>query len=257
MNVIKFNIEIKKRFAYFDKKESIHSIIEKNFQSEIDFDGDFYKKIKSEWKSIEYENIKSLNSEKSLKGYFTTKNATFFVFEKNSNNVRSKNNLSYEVVSYGDISVESLLNLTFKKINSIISKPRLSCEHIGETRIFIFPFNSNGNDIYSYQLKVRADLVKPINISLNDIIRWGLILLIGLISLSIYFNNPEDSLKNILLSVIASVIFYLSTDLILYLVVPLIFKNGYRNVKINNLSTVVETNEEMIVTKTEPLTIPE
>ena len=78
MNVIKFNIEIKKRFAYFDKKESIHSIVEKNFQSEIDFDGDFYKKIKSEWKSIEYENIKSLNSEKSLKGYFTTKKCYFF-----------------------------------------------------------------------------------------------------------------------------------------------------------------------------------
>ncbi len=264
MNVIKFDIEIKKPRFGGKELSSVRTHIESCFQNELDFEGSFLEKLKEEWNNIEFSSVKALNSEGFLIGYSTSKNIKVFLFEKNNTGLRGKNNIALEVIAFGDLPVELILNESFFKIKKVITK--LSCNHINDTRIFIFPFDSSTRDIFSYELKVRANLKNPFNIKLNEIIRWAAMFFIACIFAVMFLkiDTSTEELKqknsaasNIYISIAGSAIFYLIGDFILYLLVPVFKRRSFRNVEITDLSSVVEAKSDLSMNHTEKLTIPE
>lgn len=255
MNVVKFDIEIRKRF-FCSKDKSVSKLIDGNFLNEFEQTDNLAEEIKKEWQDISSENLRALKSEKNIKLYLTIKNIKIFIFENTATRIKSKNNISFEVIAFSDIDVEELLNLAYKKIRSVINDKNIICKHIGETRIYIYPYNSSSDDIYSYDLKIRANLIKPLNISYKDIIRWSLVFLLALICFIYSTKEVDTNTKAILQSITASAIFYLVIDFVLLILIPLIFKRGQRTIKINNLSSVVETTD-VLPTNNDSLKIPE
>lgn len=266
MNVIKFDIEIKKGWFFADKKKSVKEQIVFAFEKELDFEGPFIDRLKEEWENIQLPSLKALNSSNFLVGFVTSKNIKIFLFEKNNTGLRGKNNIALEVIAYGDLPVEQILNESFTKIQSV--NDNLKCNHINDTRIFIFPFDTSTRDIYNYELKVRAELKSPYNISKNDIFRWIFMFLIAAISSIIYFKidnskadptqkEKNDAILNIFISICGSAIFYLISDAVLYFVIPFFKRRSHRNVQINNLSSVVEARTELPFNDDEELIIPE
>lgn len=266
MNVIKYDIEIKKGWFLPDTKTSVKEQIISSFKKELDFQGSFTDRLAEEWENIQLSSVKALNSPNFLIGYVTSKNIKIFLFEKNNTGLRGRNNIALEVIAYGDLPVDQILNESFTKIQRVNAE--LTCSHINDTRIFIFPYNSATRDIYDYELKVRAELKSPYNITNKDIFRWVFMILITAISAILYFkldNSTADPILkeknsaflNIYITVCGSAIFYLISDSILYFVIPFFRRRSYRNVEINNLSSVVEARTELPINHEEVLTIPE
>jgi bacteriorhodopsin len=78
--------------------------------------------------------------------------------------------------------------------------------------------------------------------------RWVLMTLILVASFCYNINLKEDSdNKNIALSILGSSLFYLITDLIIFILIPLITQMGHRNVRINDLSSFVEAQDQAVV----------
>jgi hypothetical protein len=266
MNVIKYDIEIKKRRFIWDNKKSIKDQLIDCFKKELEFAGDYDDCLQEEWNAISLEQVRALNSSSFLVGYATSKSINIFLFEKSNVGLRGKNNIAIEVIAFGDLPVEQILNESFSKIQEV--NKSLSCNHINATRIFIFPFDTATRDIYNYELKIRAELKKPYNINYSDIGRWILMFLVSIISLFLYFNLKEgkrfvgemeddNTLLSIYLSIFGSAIFYLLTDAIIYFIIPFFRRRNYRRIEITNLSSVVEARTELPIEKGERLIIPE
>lgn len=261
MNVIKFEIEILisnnifKRFInkifYKKKLNPISGYINENFKNEIECDGDFVSKLHNEWNSLFFENITTLNSPKYLLGYTTTKNIKIFVFEKQNSGLRNKSNIAVDVISFGELDVEVVFNESIKKIQSIL-RP-LSCKHINNSQIFIFPYNSQNKDIYSYELKVKA-IVKSIKLSNFEGYSWGIMFLISFLSIVIYFLTENPDTKNICLVLMGSGI-TLFAEIFIY-IIKKIAGHFKKNVYIQNMSSVVDTIDISTLTKEEELKIP-
>lgn len=247
MNVIKFTVEIDKRSKFFSSKD-IADLINLNLNDEFSNQNNLIETFREEWKNVSYPNIRALKSEMSIHSQLTAKNVKIFIFNITQNNqAQSKHSISYEVIAFGDMEVQKLLNISFSKITGVFNSFSLRCKHIGETRIFIFPFNTNTNDIFSYDLKIRADIEKPINISKNEIFRWMIMALI-LVACVFYNLNLKENTddKNIALSILGSSLFYLITDIIIFIVAPAISQRGQRVVKINDLTSFVEAQDNVM-----------
>jgi len=247
MNVIKFTVEIDKRIKLFSSQD-ISEMINSKLNNEFSIEGNLIETFREEWRNVTYQNIRALKSEMSIHSQLTAKTAKIFIFNLTHNNqAQSRHSISFEVIAFGDMEVQKLLNTSFSKIVNVFSSSTLKCKHIGETRIFIFPFNTNTNDIFSYDIKIRADIEKPINISKNEIFRW---ILMALILVACFFYNlnlvQDSDNKNIVLSILGSSLFYLITDIIIFIVVPAISQRGQRVVKINDLTSFVEAQENII-----------
>lgn len=247
MNVIKFTIEINKRLKILSNS-SISELISAKMAEEFSDVENILQTFQNEWQNIEYTNIRALRSELSLYSYLSAKNIKIFIFNITQNGqAQSRHSISYEIIAFGDMDVQKLLNASFSKISEVYNSWQIKCNHIGETRIFIFPFNSNTNDIFAYDIKIRANLEKPINISNNEVFRWVLMALILVASFcyNINLNNDSDN-KNIALSILGSSLFYLITDLIIFILIPSITQMGHRYVRINDLSSFVEAQDQAI-----------
>ena len=246
MNVIKYDIEIKNRRFRQDKTLSIKDQIVNSFKNELEFEGDYIDCLQKEWINIQYEQVRALNSPIFLVGYVTSMNIKIFLFEKTNTGLRGRNNIALEVISFGDLPVDQILNESFAKIQR--TNKNLSCNHINDTRIFIFPFDTATRDIYNYELKIRADIKNPYEITKLNFIRWFLVFLLAVISLIIYLysNNNQLSTKekedispflNFYFSLFCSSIFYLISDAIFYFVIPFFSKKNNRKIiqKVFNL----------------------
>lgn len=266
MNVIKFDIEIKKGWFLPDKQKTIKQLIVESFQKELDFQGDFIDKLKEEWSNVQFEQVRSLNSPVFLVGYVTSMNIKIFLFEKSNKGLRGRNNIALEVIAFGDLPVDQILNESFAKIQK--TNTDLVCSHINDTRIFIFPFSTATRDIYDYELKIRAELKRPYNVSKTDIGRWLFMFLIATLFIVMYFKLESNSLTpekkeensatlNTYISLFGSAIFYLLTDLVIYFLIPFFRRRSNRKIEINNLSSVVEARTELPDQNDEQLNIPE
>ena len=241
MNIIKFNIELEKNRSS-EKEKPIKEIISENFIGELDIDNpNIHTLLEDEWGNIEYKTVCALKPNSSIIGYSTSNSIRIFLFTKNSNGINAKNNLTLEIIALGDLPVEQILNDSFSKIQDI--NKNLCCKYIDNSRIFIFPFDSNSQDIYDYELKIRADLKSPYKYEKNDFIRWSIVFLALVVIISLFSFSSDPDFKSIYISLGASAIFYLFTDIILYIVVPFFRKKNHRNVQINNLSSFVETGK--------------
>jgi len=270
MNVIKFDLEIKKRVAFGTLRNKVSAWMKKGlpptvgelftqaFSSEHDFAGNFNDALRDEWDKISFAQVKALLTVDQLVGSATTNGIQVFLFEKNVHALQSRNNSSIEVIAFGDLPVTQILNYSFKKIWRVLSKKSLKCSHIDETRIFIYPFDSRDRDIQSSELKIRADLKSRFSFGRTEIWRWAIILLVTIIGLVLVLiagepaptgapqstgqsaANSASPFRPVYFSIMCSGIFFLLLDLTTHFIVPFFAGRNNRQVEINDLSSVVE-----------------
>lgn len=269
INVIKFDLEIKKKkkWIFVSNKAPVRELFDESFVTDSSFGGDFSEQLALEWENIEYKEIRILNSPKNLLGFTTAGNLKVFLFEKNTTAVRSKYSMSVEVIAFGDSAVERILNRASLQVRRITSIKRLKCKHIDGTKIFIYPVNSTSGDIYSYELKVRADLKSPFTAGNTEKVKWGIVILIIFAAISLFFISSNATLDQttqtrslfptVCLSIFCSGIVFLILDLSVHYIVPLISGPMDKKVEIKDLSSVVETREVFTDQSVPELKVPE
>jgi hypothetical protein len=263
MNVISYEIEIKRSKIFWydlsDKNNTVFELLSESFNDELDLSKDSVKSsIDNEWNNIIYSELKAIYNSKNCCGYGTTENLKFFLFEKVNSNTRSKNNISLEVIAFGKLDANKILNHSFIKTKNIIKNKKLCCNYIDGAQALIYPFNSQENDIYSYELKVKAELISRFNIDGKVYSRW-IIMLIGFLLALVIKNNKSSVIPNeavsetinsgavsgtvntgILDSIIASFIFYLLVELTIFYVIPFFTQQSKKYLKITNLTSFIE-----------------
>ena len=253
MNVIRYLIEVSK--TIYAKKESVSLLIEKQFINELEYGENFNDSITKEWNDIPYSEIRSLNSPEYLLGTTIVNDIKIFLFSQANKSAKSKNNVSVEVIVFGELDVNEIINHSYKKIKKVLSPhwrfSKLGVKHIDGSKVYIYPFDTKKKDIYSYELKVKAKLEPPFYFTIKDYIRWGLFIIFTIVFATLYFNtNPTAivdqkqngiSFKDIYGSLAASGLFYMLTEFIIHILTPLLSKRNKKRVVINNLTSMVET----------------
>lgn len=254
MNVISYEIEIKRSKIFWydrsDKNKTVFELLSESFNDELDLSKDNVKSsIDNEWNNIIHPELKAIYNSKNCCGYGTTENLKFFLFEKVNSNTRSKNNISLEVIAFGKLDANKILNHSFIKTKEIISKKNLCCNYIDGAQALIYPFNSQENDIYSYELKVKAELISRFNIDGKVYSRW-IIMLIGFLLALVLKNSKTSDPTNeavsgttnsgILDSILASFIFYLLVELTIYYIIPFFSQQSKKYLRITNLTSFIE-----------------
>lgn len=239
---------------------SVRNLIDRSFVHELEPAGNIIEQARLQWSKLEFTNVRALISPIYLIGYTTTQNTKVFVFEKTNANLRSRNNLSVEVIALGDLPVEKILNYAFMQIRSILKPLSLQCKHIDDARIYIYPYDTSTKDIYSPELKIRADLKSKFVASRFEYVKWMIIFAIVCISFVMFFTvDPAitSTMKSIYLSLLCSGVFILLQDAIVFFLVPFLTQSGYKRVEIKNLSSVVETSSLLDVSKNSDLVVPQ
>lgn len=254
MNVISYEVEIKRSKIFWydrsDNKKTVFVLLSESFNDELDLGKDSVKSsIDDEWNNINHPELKAIYNSKNCCGYGTTENLKFFLFEKVNSNTRSKNNISLEVIAFGKLDANKILNYSFIKTKSIVAKKKLYCNYIDGGQALIYPFNSQENDIYSYELKVKAELISRLNTDIKVYSRWILMLFGFLLILVIKKRNPSEISKEgisetlnggVLESLNASFIFYIFVEIMVYFVIPFLWERNKKILRITNLSSFIE-----------------
>lgn len=260
MNVIQFDIEVKhsRNGKYSSKKgDNVHLLLRNSFENEIEYEHNFLDEIVTEWESLTYDNIKVLNSSKYLLGWSNTKNIKFLLFDKSKGVTKSKTNVSVEVIAYGDIEVDEILNSTLKKIKQIVTHKNMRSSLIAQSKVFIYPFDKKENDIESPELKVRANISQWFDFDKKVIYTWVIISIVSVLLFAIYLTLEDDNKsKNVLLSLACAGISYIIIEIVVNIVAP--FITGIKKkVIIKDLTRFVESGTVGMVTTNEKLDIPE
>ncbi|MBD0824448.1 hypothetical protein [Aestuariibaculum marinum] len=254
MNVISYEIEIKRSkflgFNQSDKEKSVYDLVADSFGDELEIKNNNLKEsLESEWEEIGHSELKAIFNKKNCCGYSTTENLKLFLFEKSNSAARSKNNITVDLIAFGKLDATKILNHSFLKIKEIISSKKLTCSYIDGAQAFIFPFDTQGNDIYSYELKVKADLISRFTINNKVYSRWIIMIIGFLVALILKNNGPATSESDttttesgVMDSIIASFIFYLLVELVIYYVIPFFTQKNKKHLKISNLSSFIESS---------------
>lgn len=253
MNVLKYLIEIS-TIPKKTKKMSIYEVIVDCLENDQSFDGDNYKSaIEDEWNKLSHDAIKTINSPKYLLGGFEKNGIRIFIFEKRKDGLKNKNNLTLEVLSFADLPAEKILNDSFGKISSVLTK--LKTKYIDDSQILIYPYDTQRKDIWSPEMMIKADIISPFSFDKKLIARWILIGLLTIILGILFFTTESDpavinketneieggsDLKNIYSSLMLSGIFYILLELVIHLIIPYFFSKQKKNIQVKNLSSIVD-----------------
>lgn len=255
MNVLKYNIELSLKEKTQNK--DIHTIINECLSNDQIYEGDSYKlAIEKEWNNLTQSSLKMLNSSSYLIGGFEKNGIRIFIFEIRTNGLKNKRNLTLEVVSFADLPAEKILNDSFAKIKDVFNN--IKTKYIDESQILIYPYDSKAKDIWSPDMKIKADIISPFEFEKRQIGRWIFIGLLTIILFILYlttknvepFLNPETNrikggsdLKNIYLSLMLSGVFYIILELAIHLIIPFVINKNKRNIQIRNLSSIIEQSD--------------
>tara|TARA_R110002049_G_scaffold218937_1_gene390555 strand:- start:1151 stop:1978 length:828 start_codon:yes stop_codon:yes gene_type:complete len=255
MNVLKYNIEVSLKKRKSDK--DIHYAINDSLIKDQSFDGDDYKSaIETEWGNLSQESIKLINSPDYLIGGFEKNGIRIYVFEIRKDGLKNKRNLTLEAVCFADLPVEKIVNDSFSKIKSVFED--VKTKYIEDSKILIYPFDSSSKDIWSPEMKIKADIISPFEFDKKQIGRWVFIGALTIILAAFYFTtdsvepflNPEtnkieggDDFKNIYLSLMLSGFFYIILELAIHLLIPLLVNRNERKIQVKDLSSIVDKSD--------------
>lgn len=256
MNVLKYNIEVtlnRKKIPDAD----IHDVMNECLLKDQSFEGSDYKSaIKIEWQNLKQDSLKLINSPEYLIGAFEKNGIRIFVFEIRKDGLKNKSNVALEVLCFADLPVEKILNDSFNKIESVFVN--ISTKYIEESQILIYPFDSQRKDIWSPDMKIKADIISPFEFEKRQIGRWIFIgvltVILGVLYLSTKsiepFLNPVTNkieggsdMKNIYLSLMLSGVFYIILELAIHLLIPFIVHRDKRNIQVRDLQSIVDQND--------------
>jgi len=264
MNVIKFDIEVKKyeksyklQFWRTNKSgQSIKKDISKIFEESSDFTGEYWAALKAEWENLSHASLKNLNSVNFLVGYFTVNNTKVFLFELNTAGISGMNNISIQAYAFGLLPIEDILNETFTHIKKVLSA--LECSLIDNSHIYIYPYNSKEKDIESPDLKIKAYLNSNVQYKRKDYIRLVVVLIISIVSLATAQSfGKTDDWRVIFRALFGSGMFYIFIDVLVSAIIPYFSSKNKKSVSIKDLSSVIETTNEIDnIGKTDDLKVP-
>lgn len=256
MNVLKYNIEVslnRKKNLVKDIQTAINDCLI-NDQS---FEGDSYKSaIELEWKSLTQKALKLINSPEYIIGGFEKNGIRIFIFEIRKDGLKNKGNLTLEAVCFADLPVEKILNDSFSKIKTVFYN--ISTNYIDDSQILIYPFDSKTKDIWSPEMKIKADIISPFEFDKRQIARWIFIGVLTIILFILYitlnsvepFLNPKTNkieggsdLKSVYLSLMLSGVFYIILELAIHLLIPYVINRNRRNIQVKELSSIVDKSD--------------
>ena len=247
MNVISYEIEIKRPrfFDISDKKKSVFDLVADSFKDELEIQNvDLKKGLETEWDKIEFSELGAIFNKTNCCGYSTTQNLKLFLFEKSNSAARNKNNITVDLIAFGKLDATKILNHSFSKIKKIFCKKKLTCKYIDGAQAFNYPFDTQKNDIYSYELKVKVDLISRFSLNSKAYTRWISTLIGFLIALVIKkgdYSTEGTTQSGVMDSLIASFIFYLIIEFIVYFIIPFFYEQNKKYLKISNLSSFIES----------------
>jgi hypothetical protein len=256
MNVLKYNIEISLNRKKIPDRD-IHTVINDCLEKDQTFEGDSYKSaIEQEWNSLPQKSLKLINSPVYLLGGFEKNGIRIFIFEIRKDGLKNKGNLTLEAVCFADLPIEKILNDSFSKIKTVFSN--ITTKYIDDSQILIYPFDSKTKDIWSPEMKIKADIISPFEFDKRQIARWIFIGVLTIILLILYistnsvepFLNPETNkiegggdLKNVYLSLMLSGVFYIILELAIHLLIPFVINRNKRNIQVKDLSSIVDKSD--------------
>lgn len=256
MNVLKYNIEISLNRKKIPDRD-IHTVINDCLEKDQTFEGDSYKSaIEQEWKSLPQKSLKLINSPDYLLGGFEKNGIRIFIFEIRKDGLKNKGNLTLEAVCFADLPVEKILNDSFSKIKTVFSN--ITTKYIDDSQILIYPFDSKTKDIWSPEMKIKADIISPFEFDKRQVARWIFIGVLTIILFILYistdsiepFLNPETNkiegggdLKNVYLSLMLSGVFYIILELAIHLLIPFVINRNKRNIQVKELSSIVDKSD--------------
>lgn len=250
MNVISYEIEIKRSklvgINISDRKKSVFDLVADSFINELEIqNGNLKQSLESEWDNIEYSELGAIFNKANCCGYSTTENLKLFLFEKSNSAARSKNNITVDLIAFGKLDATKILNHSFSKIKNILSEKNLTCKYIDGAQAFNYPFDTQKNDIYSYELKVKVDLISRFSLNNKVYSRWIVMIIGFLIALVLKSGDKptegEGIQSGVMDSIIASFIFYLIVEFLIYFVIPFFTEKNKKYLKISNLSSFIES----------------
>lgn len=256
MNVLKYNIEVSLNRKKIPSKD-IHDVINECLIKDQSFEGNDYKAaIKNEWNNLKQDSLKLINSPEYLIGAFEKNGIRIFVFEIRKDGLKNKTNLALEVLCFADLPVEKILNDSFGKIETVFEQIKTS--YIEESQILIYPFDSQRKDIWSPDMKIKADIISPFEFEKRQIGRWIFIGVLTVVLGVLYFSttaiqpflNPDTNkieggsdLKSIYLSLMLSGVFYIVLELAIHLLIPFIVQKDKRNIQVRDLQSIVDQSD--------------
>lgn len=256
MNVLRYNIEVSLNRKKIPNKD-IHQAINDCLAADQSFDDVDYKSaIETEWNNLPQRSLKLINSPDYLIGGFEKNGIRIFVFEIRKDGLRNKINLTLEAVCFADLPVEKILNDSFSKIKTVFLN--ISTKYIDDSQILIYPFDSKTKDIWSPEMKIKADIISPFEFDKRQVGRWIFIGVLTIILGILYFTtqnidpflNPEtnkieggDDLKNVYLSLMLSGVFYIVLELAIHLLIPFVINRNSRNIQVKELSSIVDKSD--------------
>lgn len=256
MNVLKYNIEVSLNRKKFPKKD-IQSLIDECLINDQSFEGTDYKAaIRQEWSNLPQTSLKLINSSEYIIGGFEKNGIRIFVFEIRKDGLKNKTNLTLEVLCFADLPVEKILNDSFSKIKNVLTN--ISTKYIEESQILIYPFDSQTKDIWSPDMKIKADIISPFEFDKRQVGRWIFIGVLTILLGILYFStesttpflNSETNeiegggdIKNVYLSLMLSGVFYIILELAIHLIIPFVINRNERKIQVKDLSSIVDKSD--------------
>lgn len=251
MNVVKYSIE-----AFINSRNNqipITDLMTDYLKKNLHYSGDYEKDLSDQWNNLPYEGVKSLYSHKYLIGYFTKNKIQIFLFRNDITGMKPKNSCSIDVLTIGDLGINNLVNDSFTAITKIFGK--IKCDYIRDSKIFLFPYDNTQKDIWSPELKIKADYDPPYRYDKKDFIRIIIVTVLTLIFLISYLLTPStiidqagksivNNTEIIYRSLFISCLFYLIIDSLVNLLIPYIFYRKKKSITIKDLSNFIELTDE-------------
>ena len=236
---------------------------------------DHQKRAQTEWDRLAYAELKVVRPSNLVLGHFTKKNVQVFVFEQATPELTSVSEVTLNIIVISAVNIEQMFDISFRKLEQVLDSAKV--ELLTDSHLLVFPYNSKEGDIFDQNIKVRATFEKRPFLEPREWIKVAFVILLTTISIIIaQASGPVDTQNiNFFLGLIpidaqlfarallTACILYVILDLIPLRVVPKLFEKNGLQIKISDLSSIVETREQSLITsvvedsKPAPLTPPQ
>ncbi|HAR84669.1 MAG TPA: hypothetical protein DCR69_02975 [Clostridium sp.] len=239
MNVICFDITIKRNYW---ARVPIEDLLIKSYQQDASNSEGWTKQIESIWMNFPHKNLKAIYGASDPIAIASACSNNYYLFKPNNSTSKVTITLQLLVISNNE-DINDAVNKVLKDIKRVLNchwfKGRVARNSVKvdiKNSVYVYPFNSETNDIWDTTYKIKACFNRVI-FEKGEKIQFYLILLISSsLAPSYFWSNIKDQNKDILLAIFTSGIFFCFT--MLAAKIDRIFFMRH-NITINNLSNFI------------------
>jgi len=267
MNVALYSVEVSTRkrcpvwvLDLLGKKTlPIRQQVADSLRADAGATADYQKAAQKAWERLNYPELKVVRPPTLVLGHFTKKNVQVFVFEQSQEELTSKAEVTLNVIAISAVGIEQMFDVSLSKLKQVFRKGNV--ELLTDSHLLVFPFNSKDGDIYGQNLKIRASFEKRPFLEPREWIKLAFVFFLTVVSIILSQRASSADARELDFiwgvlpldeelfskSLLTACIFYLILDLIPLRIVPRFFEKGGVQIKIRDLSSVLETKERSLV----------